>query len=402
MKICQICKKKQCDKLVNFGSHPVCHKFTKGKEKEEKFPLILGQCNFCGLVQLMSPIPSDKLIPLYGWITYNEPEEHLDHLVEVIVGLPGITKQSIICGISYKEETTLARLNRLGFKKTWRMQMKEDLDIADSKANLETIQQHINSDIINSMQHKHGIPKVIIARHILEHTHDTHQFMSALKQFVDPYGYIVFEVPDCSKAFQTPDYSTIWEEHTLYFTEATFKICLKAGGFSLQHFEKYNYPFESILIGIAKPNNNINASKSLSIDKNVLTNETNKARFFPNHLSNKQNSIKEFLKSFKKKDCHIAIFGTGHVACMFINLFGVKDLIDFAIDDNPNKIGFHMPGSKIPICSSHLLDENKISLCLLGIGSESEEKIINKHQFFKERKGVFASIYPDSQYAIPV
>ena len=87
---------------------------------------------------------------------------------------------------------------------------------------------------------------------------------------------------------------------------------------------------------------------------------------------------------------------------MFINLFGVKDLIDFAIDDNPNKIGFHMPGSKIPISSSHLLEKNKINLCLLGISSESEEKIINKHQFFKKRKGVFASIYPDSKYAIPV
>ena len=29
-------------------------------------------------------------------------------------------------------------------------------------------------------------------------------------------------------------------------------------------------------------------------------------------------------------------------------------------------------------------------------------EIINKHQFFKERKGVFASIYPDSKYAIQV
>ena len=87
---------------------------------------------------------------------------------------------------------------------------------------------------------------------------------------------------------------------------------------------------------------------------------------------------------------------------MFINLFGVKDLIDFAIDDNPNKIGFYMPGSKIPICSSQLLENNKINLCLLGISSDSEEKIINKYQFFKERRGVFASIYPDSKYAIQV
>ena len=402
MKICQICKKRQCNELINFGSHPVCHKFTKEKEKEENFPLILGQCHFCGLVQLMSPIPSDKLKPRYSWITYNEPEEHLDHLVQVIAGLPGITKQSTICGISYKEDTTLARLNKLGFMETWRMQMKGDLDIADSKANLETIQERIHPNIVNSLHQKHGIPKVIIVRHILEHTHDTHKFMLALKQIVDPSGYIVFEVPDCSKGIGTPDYSTIWEEHTLYFTDVTFKMCLEVEGFSLQHFEKYNYSFESILIGIVKPDNNIKTSKLFSVDKNILANETRRVKFFQNHLSYKQNSIKEFLKSFKKKDHNIAIFGTGHVACLFINLFGIEDLIDFAIDDNPNKIGFHMPGSKIPICSSQLLESNKINLCLLGISSESEEKIINKHRFFKERKGVFASIYPDSKYAMQV
>ncbi len=42
MTTCQICKKEGCNKLVDFGKHPVCHKFTNGNEKEEKFSLILG------------------------------------------------------------------------------------------------------------------------------------------------------------------------------------------------------------------------------------------------------------------------------------------------------------------------------------------------------------------------
>ena len=127
MKVCQICKKEGCNKLIDFGKHPVCHKFTNGNEKEEKYPLTLGQCQFCGVAQLMSPIPINGLIPQYDWITYNEPEEHLDHLAEVIKNLPGITKKSAICGISYKEDTMLTRLNRLGFNDTWRLNMKEDL-----------------------------------------------------------------------------------------------------------------------------------------------------------------------------------------------------------------------------------------------------------------------------------
>ena len=94
------------------------------------------------------------------------------------------------------------------------------------------------------------------------------------------------------------------------------------------------------------------------------------------------------------------MFGTGHAACMFINLFEIKDLVDFAIDDNSKKKGFYIPGSKIPIYSSESLSNKKINLCLLGLSSESEKKIIKKHQTFKEGGGVFASIYPGSKYAI--
>ncbi len=53
MKVCQICKKNKCKELIDFGNHPVCHKFSDGKQKEEKFSLALGQCQFCGLVQLI-------------------------------------------------------------------------------------------------------------------------------------------------------------------------------------------------------------------------------------------------------------------------------------------------------------------------------------------------------------
>jgi hypothetical protein len=402
MKVCQVCKKERCDKLIDFGKHPICHKFTNGKEEEEKYPLTLGQCQFCGVVQLTSPIPIDKLVPRYDWITYNEPEEHLDHLVDVIANLPGITKESIICGVSYKEDTTLTRLNRIGFKDTWRIDMNEDLGIGNSKANLESIQHHIRPNIVNSIHQKYGVPDLIIVRHILEHTHDTLGFMSALKKLVNPSGYIIFEVPDCTKGFEKLDYTTIWEEHTLYFTDATFKICLNTGGFSLHYFEKYNYPFESVLIGIVKPNNIESALKPFLMDEYALTSEIKRVQLFTKQLTQKQNNIRKFLENFKQRQNDIVMFGTGHAACMFINLLGIKDLINFAIDDNHKKKGFYMPGSKLPIYNSESLVNKKTNLCLLGLSSESEKKIINKHRPFEENGGVFASIYPTSKYAIQV
>ena len=61
-----------------------------------------------------------------------------------------------------------------------------------------------------------------------------------------------------------------------------------------------------------------------------------------------------------------------------------------------------MPGSKLPIYSSDALIQKKINLCLLGLSSESEKKIINKYKSFEKNGGIFASIYPTSRYAIQV
>ena len=125
-------------------------------------------------------------------------------------------------------------------------------------------------------------------------------------------------------------------------------------------------------------------------------------QFFLRKLAQKQNAISWFLDVLKQKGDNIAMFGTGHAACMFINLLGIKDLIDFAIDDDHNKIGYYMPGSKLPIYSSQSLIDKKINYCLLGLSSESEEKVVKKHRIFEQNGGTFASIYPTSKYAIQV
>jgi len=81
---CAACQQPTCDEIINFGDLPICHHFLKDDETEATHPAALGQCKFCGLVQMMDPIPPAKLVPRFDWITYNEPEAHLDAVVEML------------------------------------------------------------------------------------------------------------------------------------------------------------------------------------------------------------------------------------------------------------------------------------------------------------------------------
>ena len=111
---CKICNKKT-RKLINFGNFPVTHRFKKKNQKEKKSKLALSCCPKCNLVQLEKLFPLKDLRPRFEWINYNEPEEHLDKLVNIISKLKGINKNSVISGVSYKEDTTLGRLKKKRF-----------------------------------------------------------------------------------------------------------------------------------------------------------------------------------------------------------------------------------------------------------------------------------------------
>ena len=80
---CRICGAAQWALRLDFGRQPICNRFPAGAhETEALFPLGLGQCTACGLLQLPDVAPAAELCPRVDWITYREAEGHLDEVVK--------------------------------------------------------------------------------------------------------------------------------------------------------------------------------------------------------------------------------------------------------------------------------------------------------------------------------
>ncbi len=396
MSECAVCKT-DVKEILNLGMQPVCNRFITSLSEEEYFhPLIFNQCKACGLIQINDPVPVGELIPRYDWITYNEPESHLDGLAEMISSLPGIKKDAYVCGLSYKDDSTLRRLKGLGFKNVNRIDPTNDLGIKAQRAEIESLQDRMTPEAATAIGRKYGLADVILVRHILEHTHDTSRFITALKKLIKPDGYVVFEVPDCTQSIENLDYSMPWEEHVIYFTPETFRNSFAFMGFSLVHYKCYPYPFENSLVGIAQLNEKTLSSPSGAI----LEDEMRRARAYSKGLSGSRDKYKNYFSDYRKQRGKIALFGAGHLACTFINLLGLEDYIEFVVDDNPKKQGLFMPGSHLPIRGSSELINEDIKLCLLSVSPESEEKVIRNNRGFTDRGGIFASIFPVSNNAL--
>lgn len=398
MASCIICKKNDVMKLIDLGMQPVCHKFLKSKNsKEKKFPLAFGICRSCGLAQLIKPFPASELRPIYSWVTYKEPEGHLDKTAEIIAKKFPNKKDAKMLGLSFKDDSTLERLRKLGFSKIQRLDMQKDLGADTAFGGVETVQLMLTAKTAKKIAEKYGKFDIVVARHILEHVYNISEFTSAVKELLNPEGIVLFEAPDYTKPFELLDYSSIWEEHISYFTPETFKNCFGFLGFSVEKFEIFEYPMENSLVAIVKPSNETKNSK---LAESIFRQETERTSSFAKEFPKQKELAGKFFSDYAKDHGKIAVFGAGHAACLLINIFGLAEHIDCVIDDDENKQGLFMPGSKIPIFNSSGLIGRGIKLCVFAVNPSIEHLIMEKNSRYLQNKGTFLSFSPASKVYI--
>lgn len=391
---CAVCKRSKVRLLLDCGRQPVCSHFLGDigqLRRQYTHRLAIGQCNWCGTMQLFDRFPVHRLVPKYSWmVRYSEPEDHLDELTTKLIALPGITQKSNICGLSVKDHTLLDRFSKRGYTKILRLSGR-DLRIKKKVYGAETIQQHVTVANAKQIVRQWGKQDIFVTRHILEHAYNPEVFIQAVRELLSPTGYLVIEVPGVDQALKQFDYSTIWEEHTLYFTRATFRLLWSFFGFSLVHFISISYPLEDSLIAVARVGNSPGQHVSMSTLRSSIKQGNMFARGFQVQ--------KRMIRSLCNDQGTIALFGAGHLGCVWLNIFGLSNYVQVIVDNDPNKTGLHMPGSRISIRTTDAVKE-PIDLCLLCANPRNEDVMIEKNQLFFRQVRKVASIFPSSKRAI--
>jgi SAM-dependent methyltransferase len=385
---CLVCKSK-VRPLVDFGPQPPSNRFEfVNFHESDRHPLTIGQCEGCGLVQLISPMAPDMVKPRFEWLIYNEPENHLDTVVERLCRLSDIDTSKRVVGLTYKDDTSLARFNRAGYRNIYRYDPAQDLGVKDGCASLETIQGALAATPTSQLAAKHGLADLLLARHVLEHAHDPVAFLAAISNLVAPGGYLIFEVPDCTKFVGACDYSFVWEEHVTYFSPETLAALINHAGLTLHEIFTYPYPYEDALIAIVRNTRSNDANRSKLRDIRSLLSA---GEVFSHRYAEVAAQIQRRLRALRRSGKRIAIFGAGHLAAKFINLYSLGELIDCVIDDHERKREMLMPASRVPIRSAAAL--KNVDICLLSLSPESEEKVVAQRQEFREGGGQFMSIF---------
>lgn len=393
MPACLACPSPAVGTLLDLGHQALSNRFlSTPDETEETFPLALGQCPQCGLIQCLQPAPPAQLRARFDWIRYNEAEGHLDEWVSRITQLPGVNRSTVIGAVSFKDDSTLDRLRALGFDQTWRLDLTADFGVEDPCASLETIQEQLTPARASDIAARRGQADVLIVRHILEHAHNPRRFVHALRQLVTPTGYLLFEVPDCTPALTRGDYTMPWEEHVAYYTPDLFADGLARHGFSIRQLACHPYANENSLVALVQPESR---TAPEPVPNPALPSLLQLGAAYAARFEARSHQTREALHHLRPGHAPVAVFGAGHLSCAWIQFLKLAQLVDFIVDDHPRKQGLYLPGSRLAIRPSSDLIDRGVRTCLSTLNAESEARVMARQKAFLDRGGTFASIFPD-------
>lgn len=297
-------------------------------------------------------------------------------------------------GVTSKDDSTLARLSALGFGTTRRLDLTRDLGVMQPLANVEAAPEALTAARADTIARIYGPADLLITRHILEHAADLDQFLQGLVGLVAPGGYLMLEVPDCTRSLALGDYTMIWEEHSVYFTPETFFRVLEHHGFTPALRLNYTYPYENCLILVARQGGPTADQQQAGVPTALLAT----GRAYGQRFQKQTAQLRRDLTAAKAKRPS-ALYGAGHLTASFVNYHGLADLIDCVVDDTPQKQGLFLPGSGLEILPSTALIERGIGLCLLGLAPEVEPKIVARNAAFIAVGGQLRSLLAASPSA---
>ncbi len=302
--------------MLSLTPTPIANSFPALPDRgAERFPLDIAECLNCGHVQQNYQASID-------WVDYRykTPDANRKHLAAAASDLrmryPWARKAM---EIGCNNGLFLEELKRVGF----------DAFGVDPNCTVG-----IAAPFSSALSHELGTADLIIANNVLAHVDDLWDVFRDIDRMLDLYGVLVFEVQDLGDMLHLGSFDMMYHEHRDYHDIASLTTFLRQWGFVIDDYEVLSTHGGSRRYHCRRPARWRNFNDKIIRAKMALQ------------------------AQLIDVDGPIACFGATAKACTLIHHFGLADMIDYCVDDTPEKRGRYIPGTAILIHPTSYLEED--------------------------------------------
>lgn len=366
---CLYCKTELKHTFANLGTSPLCEEFVKPENlnrSQRIYPLHAYVCHNCYLVQVNEYVsPEEIYSDYYYFSSYSDSwlkhaKDYVDNVTDRFV----LNSDSFVVEIASNDGYLLQYFVEKNIP-VLGIEPSENVAKVSVEKGIPTEKVFFGYESAKVLRDSHKKADLILGNNVLAHVPDINDFVKGLKVMLADDGVMTFEFPHLMQLVENNQFDTIYHEHFFYYSLSVVHEILSSHGIKLFDVEELSTHGGSLRVfACHSENSEINESSRL---KELLRIEEEKGYLslelyqnFDEQVKRTKRNILKLLIDLQERGKTVAGYGAPGKGNTLLNYCGIyTDLIEYTVDRNPNKHGFYMPGSLIPIYEPDKIRETK-------------------------------------------
>ena len=397
---CRACGAPGITGFLDLGCTPLADRLVAYDQlhaTEPCFPLRVGCCQRCSLVQLLETVPPRQLFcedyPYYSSVS-DAWLAHSRRNVEGLIRDRGLDANSRVVEIASNDGYLLqyyrdAGISVLGIdpaegpaRRAVALGIPTRICFFDAELGRELAASGVSADVVH-------------ANNVLAHVPDPNDFLEGVSRILKSDGCAVFEHPYLRDLMEHTQFDTIYHEHVCYFSVTSLDRLLRPHGLYLQdvtRLETHGGSIRSLVGRQDTPSSRV--TSMLSEEQQLGMNDPAYYRDFAGRVHLLCDELRALLRDLRAGGYRIAAYGAAAKGSTLLQVAGIgTDSLDFVVDRNVHKHGKYMPGNHIPILPVGELEARMPDYTLLlswNLGGE----ILEQQREYRRKGGRFVIPVP--------
>ncbi len=354
---CRSCGGRRVELFLDLGDQPHCNRLIPPElegEAEPRYPLRVGFCQDCTLVQIDYTIPKEQMFSRYPYVsgTTRTLPAHFADTAARLTQAYGVKAGELLVDIGSNDGTALKQYRPYGLRLLGVEPAGNVAELA-LEAGVPTLTRFFNEQTAAHILETEGPARLVTAAGVFFHLEELHSVCRGIKAILAPNGVFCVQAIYLGGMLENTAFDQVYHEHLCYYTLKSLQALLEPHG--LEVFKVSVVPIHggTLEAHVGHPGDH-------SLDASVAEMAAAEAergygrletyQRFSERVWTLRDALIAELETFRLEHRRVYSYGAPAKGATLLNSFGIDTrYVELAAEKSALKFDHLIPGVRIPI-----------------------------------------------------
>ena len=391
---CRSCGGRHVELFLDLGDQPHCNRLIPPElegEAEPRYPLRVGFCHDCTLVQIDYTIPKEQMFSRYPYVsgTTRTLPAHFADTAGRLVQAYGVAPGDLLVDIGSNDGTALKQYRPYGLRLLG-VEPAANVAALATADGVPTLNRFFNEETAAQIVQDEGPAKLVTAAGVFFHLEELHSVCRGVKAMLAPDGVFCVQAIYLGGMLENTAFDQVYHEHLCYYTLKSLQGLLAPHG--LEVFQVSIAPIHGGTLeahvghpGAHPVDASVAAMARTEAERGYGRLETYQR--FAERVWTLRDALIAQLDLFRGEQKRVYSYGAPAKGATLLNSFGIDTrYVQLAAEKSALKFDHLIPGVRIPIKDEATLSPPDVYLVLAW---NFLDEFLEKERTFLEGGGRF-------------